>query len=217
VTRLGGIGAIAAVAALLAFGATAASAATWAGETHGKLYRANRLASGGSSWHGSFWFRTDRHGRVHGEAVVAYEPTLDLSGASNALSYIRGQAGAALSLLGPWGAAASNAGLSQIVGFGTSFQSAEAIRRGPLTGQLSGGRLTLDWKKVKGVRYSVELVMAAGNNAKVSSGTAGLPTPFKGSGRVLSGQFAVRSAESRSSKGGTSERKGSYWAAHRVG
>src|SRR5919109_636563 len=172
-----------AVAALLAFSATAAPAAEWAGETHGKLYRANRLASGGSSWHGSFWLRTDRDGRVHGEAVVAYEPTLDLSGASNALSFIRTQAGAALSLLGPWGAAANNAGLSQIVGFGASFRSAEAIRRGPLTGRLSRGRLTLDWKKVKGVPYTVELVMAGGNNQKITSGSAALPNPFKGSGR----------------------------------
>ena len=87
-----------------------------------------------------------------------------------------------------------------------------------MTGQLDNGRLTLRWPdKVRGVHYTVDLVMAAGANAKVTSGTAGPVNPFKGSGRVIGGRFAVRSSETRSSDDGTAGRLGTYWAAHRVG
>lgn len=220
--RAGTIAVTGALLALCAFGAPSASAATWAGETHGKLHRSNRLAAGGASWHGSFWFRAGRDGRVRGEAVVAYEPELDLTGATNAVGYIRDRLSDGLGLIpgvfGEFATPIGKAGLGSIVGFDTSFRSAEAIRRGPLTGRLDNGRLTLRWlTKVRGVPYTVRFVVTGGLGQTVSSGTSALPSPFTGSARVIGGSFAVRSAESRSSKGDTSERKGSYWAAHRVG
>jgi hypothetical protein len=220
--QAGTIAVVGALIALCAFGATTASAATWAGETHGKLHRANRLAAGGASWHGSFWFTTDRDGRVRGEAVVAYEPELDLTGATNAVNYIRDRIsdglGGVTGIFGAFAAPIAKAGLGSIVGFDTSFRSAEAIRRGRLTGQLRKGRLTLRWPdKVRGVPYTVRFVVTGGLGETVTSGTSALPDPFTGSARVIGRGFAVRSAESRSSKGDTSERKGSYWAAHRVG
>ena len=211
--------AAAVIGALCALGGSAAtaSAATWTGETHGKLERSSRLASGGSSWHGSFWFTTDRRGGVRGQAVIAYEPRLELTGLNNAIGYIRSYAGTALGLLGPYGSAISGAGLSQIVGAGVSFRSAMAIRRGTLSGSLRKGRLTLRMNgKLPGIPYDVNLILATGSR-RIDGGRAGIRDPFSGAGDVVGGRTAVRTFENRSKDGGVTEQVGSYWVAHRTG
>jgi hypothetical protein len=195
---------------------TTASADTWTGSTHGKVLRSNRLVSGGASWHGDFWFTTDRRGGVHGFAVVAYEPVVDVSGITNAIGYIRSFTGTALGLLGPYGAAVSGAGLSQIVGASVTFKQGAAIRRGPLTGELSGRRLTLRWKKPAGVPYDINFVLATGSK-KIGGGKAGLRNPFGTTGDRLDRRGAVYSSQRRSNDDGVTESFGSYWIATRVG
>jgi hypothetical protein len=197
-------------------GAGTASADTWTGSTHGKVLRSNRLLNGGSSWHGDFWFRTDRRGGVHGYAVIAYEPVVDVSGITNAVGYIRSFGSTALGLLGPYGAAVSGSVLSQIVGASVTFKQAAAIRRAPLTGQLSGRRLTLRWKKPAGVKYDINFVLATGSK-RIGGGTAGLRNPFGTTGDRLDGSGAVYSSQRRSKEDGVTESFGSYWIATRVG
>jgi hypothetical protein len=205
-------------AATVALGAGEARAATrWAGETHGSVHRSNRLASGGASWNGSFWFRVLRNGTVKGEAVVAYTPAIDLGGAHQALNMIRDIAGLPLSLL-PYGfgGLVSTIGVPSIVGFSVDFGAATAIRRGRLTGSLDDGRLTLRWPgKLEGVPYDLTAIKKVGQE-KISSGTAGLHDPFEGGARNRDG-FAVHETQSRSTSDGVTERVGTYWAAHRVG
>lgn len=211
--------AIAVIAAVIAFGAAAtatASAATWTGHVHGKLLRSDRLISGGTSWNGDFWFTTNRRGAVRGFAVVAYEPVVDVSGFTAAIGYVRAIGGTALGLLGPFGSAASGAVLGQIVGAGVSFRSTEAIRRGPLTGQLDGRRLALHWnERLRGIPYDINFVLASGTR-KIGSGTASLRSPFQGAGRLMRGRAAVHSSEARSTPGGLAQSVGSYWIATRV-
>jgi hypothetical protein len=210
---------VAVMAAVLAgLCAGEAQAATrWAGETHGSVHRANRLASGGVSWDGSFWFRAARDGTIRGQAVVAYEPTIDLGGAHTALGYIRDIGGAAASLL-PYGfgTVLGTVGVTQLVGFSVDFKTATAIRRGRLTGRIAGDQVLLRWPgKLKGVPYDLTAIEKAGQDT-FASGTAALHDPFKGLAGIKGG-FAVHTSQSSSSDDGTSEKIGSYWAAHRVG
>jgi hypothetical protein len=72
-----------------------------------------------------------------------------------AIGYVRAIGGTALGLLGPFG-------------------STEAIRRGPLTGQLDGRRLALHWnERLRGIPYDINFVLASGTR-KIGSGTASL-------------------------------------------
>ena len=205
-------------AGTVALGAAEAGAATrWAGETHGSVHRANRLASGGVSWHGSFWFRAARDGTIRGQAVVAYEPTISLDGAHTALGYIRDVTGAASSLL-PYGfgTVLDTVGVTQLIGFSVEFDSPTAIRRGRLTGRIAGDQVLLRWPgKLKGVPYTLTAIEKA-TQEKIADGTAVLRDPFKGLARVKGG-VAVHASQSRSDDGGTDEKVGAYWAAHRVG
>jgi hypothetical protein len=208
------------IGALCALGGSAATAsgATWTGETHGKLERSSRLVSGGTTWHGSFSFTTDRRGAVRGQAVIAYEPRLDLSGLNNAIGYIRSYVGTTLSVLGPFGSAISGVGLSQILGASVSFRSAMAIRRGTLTGSLRKGRLTLRMNgKLPGIPYDTNLVLATAGSKRIDGGRAGIRSPFTGAGDVVGRRMAVHSSENRSKDGGVTEQVGSYWMAHRTG
>ena len=127
--RRAAIAVVAMACAVGALAATTASAATWTGTARGKIQRSNRLVSGGTSWHGNFWFTTDRAGAVRGHAVVAYEPFVDVSGLTNAIGYVKTVGSTAVGLLGPFGAAASGAVLGQIVGAGVSFKSTMANPR----------------------------------------------------------------------------------------
>jgi hypothetical protein len=209
---------VALIAAVIAgLGASEAQAARWAGETHGTLYRSNRLAAGGHSWEGSFTFTTRADGSVRGYAVVVYTPTLDLSGTDNALGFVRDVVPAAFGLFGPFEGAVAQAGVTSILGFDVAFKRATVIRRGPLTGRAGNGRVTLNWPgKLAGIPYDVNMVIPGGEK-KISSGSAALRNPFKGSGRVEARGFVVRSAQARSNSEGTAESSASYWAAHRVG
>jgi hypothetical protein len=216
VKRLG-IALVAALCAAGAFAATTASAASWTGTANGKVLRSHKLVSGGTTWRGNFWFTTSRSGAVRGHAVVAYEPVVDVSGLTNAIGYVKTVGSTAVGLLGPFGAAASGAVLGQVVGAGVSFKSAMAIRRGPLTGQLSGNRLTLRWnEKLRGIPYDINFVLASGTE-KIGSGEAALRSPFRGSAELVDGA-AVHAAEPKPGKDGdVTEMTGSYWVAHRVG
>jgi hypothetical protein len=198
--------------------ATTASADTWAGTTHGKVLRSTKLVSGGSSWRGNFWFTIDRGGRVHGYAVVAYEPVVDVAGLTNAIGYVRTVGSTALGLLGPFGSAAAGAGLGQIVGAGVSFKEAMAIRRGKLTGRLdtAKGKLTLDWKQPSAIRYDINLVLASGTE-RIGGGFAQLRSRYHGSGRRIGRGAFVFADEDNSTSDGVKETIGSYWAANRVG
>lgn len=208
---------LALVAGMLALGAAQAEAATrWSGETHGSVHRSNRLAAGGSSWDGSFWFRIARDGTIKGEAVVAYKPEIDLGGANQALNLIRDVVGVPVSMLPfGFGAAIDKIGLPATIGFSVGFRDATAIRRGRLTGRLAGGRILLRWPQaVKGVPYELTAITKTGSES-ISTGTADLYDPFKGAARNRNG-FAVHETQTRST-GDVDERIGAYWAAHRIG
>jgi hypothetical protein len=199
------------------FGAADASAATWTGEAHGKVLRSTRLVTGGTNWRGSLWFKTNRDGAVHGYAVVAYEPVVDVGGLNNAIGYVKTVGSTAVGLLGPFGSAASGAVLGQVVGAGVSFKSALAIRRGPLTGRLKGNKLTLRWKaELPGIPYDVNFVLASGTE-RIGGGEAALGDPFESEAqRVGRGAVVSTSESSTQPEGGVTRLSGSYWAAHRV-
>jgi hypothetical protein len=204
---------LALVAGMLALGAAQADAATvWSGETHGSVHRSNRLASGGHSWDGTFRFSVGAGGDVHGYAVVAYTPELDMSGTDNALGFIRDVVPAAFGLLGPLEGAAANAGLTSIIGFDVAFKQGTAIRRGRLSGHMANGRITLNWPKARGIPYDVKMVLP-GSEQKVSAGRATLHNPFRGAGQVVSPGLAVHASQ----PGSAADSSGVYWAAQRVG
>lgn len=196
---------------------TPASAATWIGTTHGKASAANRWVSGGADWHGNFWFSTGRGGSVHGYAIVGYEPSIDVGGLNNMINYIKGIAGLPLGILGPYAPAAGAIGLGNIIGVAVSFHEGMAIRQGPLSGSIGGGRLTLRWgAKPKGIPYDIVFQLVSGNK-RIGGGTFGLHDPFQGSARLLGGRQAVKSSESKGTAKGVARQVGSYWVAHRVG
>ena len=205
-----------AVGLVCALAAMPASAATWHGTAHGKIKRSSRLVEGGTTWQGDFWFTTNRRGDVRGQAIVAYEPSVDVGGITNAIVYIRDVTSAALGMLGPWGEVAAGAGLTQIVGANVSFDSAMAIRRGALTGTLEHGRLNLDWhSKLPGIPYDIAFQLVSGTK-RIGGARATLRSPFRGAGRLMGRQTAVFSDESHSSEGDVEQSVGSYWVAHRV-
>jgi hypothetical protein len=207
--------------ALAALGATQVSAADWSGTARGKIERSSRLVSGGSSWQGSFWFTTGRGGRVRGHAVVAYEPSVNVSGLNNAIAYAKAVVSGALGAVGGLGVLGAFAGqigtqsLGLIVGAGVSFKQAMAVREGPLTGRLNGGRLTLRWKRPSGVPYDISLQYVA-SSERIGGGTAALPSPFRGAARVTNGRHAVSVSQPPPGTGDVTETNGSYWMADRV-
>jgi hypothetical protein len=212
--RWAGVGLAVGLACALA--ATPASAATWRGTAHGKFERSSRLVEGGTTWQGDFWFETNRRGDVRGHAIVAYEPSVQVDGITNAIVYIRDVTSAAMGMLGPWGEVAAGAGLTQIVGANVSFDSAMAVRQGDLTGKLQHGRLNLDWhSKLPGIPYNIEFQLVSATK-RVGGGRAALRSPFSGAGRLMGRRTAVFSDESHSSEGDVEQTVGSYWVAHRV-
>jgi hypothetical protein len=208
--------------ALAVLSAGRASAASWSGTAHGKIERSTRLVSGGTSWQGNFWFTTGRGGTVRGHAVVGYEPSVNVSGLNNAIAYAKAVVSGALGAvggLGVLGSFASQIGtqsLGLIVGAGVSFKQAMAVREGPLTGRLSGGRLSLRWKRPSGIPYDISL-QYVGTSERIGGGTAALPSPFKGAAQVTNGRHAVSVSQPQPSTGGVTETNGSYWVANRVG
>jgi hypothetical protein len=212
------IAAVSVLCAAIFVGATTASAATWTGTAHGKILRANRLVSGGTTWRGNFWFTTSPSGAVRGHAVIAYEPVVDVAGLTNAIGYVRTVGSTAVGLLGPFGAAAGGAVLGQIVGAGVSFKSAMAVRRGPLRGQFTGSRLKLRWNaKLEGIPYDINFVLASGTE-RIGGGKAALRSPFQGAADMVDRRVAVYASEKPpKSSGGVTEMVGSYWIATRGG
>jgi hypothetical protein len=216
--RARGIAVIGLICAVSAFAATSASAATWTGTTHGKILRSTRLVSGGTTWEGDFWFRTSRRGAVRGQAVVAYEPSIDVSGLNNALNYIKSVAGVPLGLLGPYGGFVNTVGLGQIVGTNVSFQAAKAVHRGPLSGTLRRGRLTLRWNaRLPGIPYDLYFQLV-NRSERIGGGRFAVRNPFlrgDGAGDVENGRHAVNTSQSRTQDGDVTQTVGSYWVAHR--
>ena len=211
-----GLGVLTAIA-LLGASSGPASAANWIGATHGRVSAASRWVSGGSSWHGDFWFSTDRRGDVHGYAIVAYQPAIDVSGLNNAIAYIKSVTGAALgAVLGPFAPVVNTVGLGQIVGVAVSFRETSAIRQGPLSGSLHGGQLRLNWSApLKGVPYDIVFQLVS-TNQHIGGGTAPIHNPFRAAARMLDRRHALNATESSTSKDGVATMTGSYWVAHRV-
>jgi hypothetical protein len=212
--RAGAIGIVGLL--LCALAATSAQAASWRGNAYGKIVRSNRLVSGGTTWHGDFWFKTNRDGKISGHAIVAYEPNVDVSGLTNAIGYVKTTTGAALGLLGPFGTAASAAGLGQIVGASVSFDSAMAVREGELAGVLHQGRLNLRWKAhPQGIPYDIALQLVSGSE-RIGGGRAALANPVQGDAKPAGRRNFVYADETRSNADGVKELVGSYYVAHRA-
>jgi hypothetical protein len=209
-------GSLALIVTVLAIPATA-HAATWIGTTHGKITRSNRWVSGTTTWHGDFWFQTGRRGAVHGEAVIGYEPAIDVSGLNNVINYIKTEVGAAVGpLLGPCAPVVGAIGLDQIVGVSVSFNESLAVRRGSLTGTLHGGRLSLSWSaRIKGIPYNITFELISGSKP-IGGGNAALHDPFSAVGRLDGAGHAVSTSESHSNDNGVAQQTGSYWVAHRL-
>jgi hypothetical protein len=201
-----------------ALAATPASAATWTGTTHGKFLRSDSLLSGGTSWRGSFWFTTDREGRVRGRAVVGYEPSVDVTGLNAAITYIRDITTVPISALAaPFGAAITAVGPGQIVGTSVSFRESMAVRRGRISGLLRGGRLNLRWNgSLADIPYDINFRLATEGTQKIGDGTLGLPDPFPKAADVIGRRHAESSSQSESKPEGVTQRVGSYWVAHRL-
>ena len=91
-----------------------------------------------------------------------------------------------------------------------------AIRRGPLSGSIGGGGLTLHWAaNTKGTPYDIVFELVTGNN-HIDGGTAALHNPFQGAATLTGRGHAVNSSESQSNGGGVTRQVGSYWVAHRI-
>jgi hypothetical protein len=207
---------IAVLCAATTAGAAQAEAATWSGSAHGKIQRSTRLVSGGTTWQGDFWLNVHRGGRVTGRAVVGYQPNVDVGCLNNAVGYVKTVGSTALGLLGPFGSAASAAGLGQIVGVSVSFNEAMAVRRGKLTGRLHAGKLSLRWdSELKGIPYDIAFQLVSGSEP-IGRGRAALRSPFTGDAKLVDRGHAVYDDEDNSTSGGVKEVSGSYWVAHRV-
>lgn len=194
-----------------------AGASTWVGSARGIIKRSNSLVSGGTSWQGTFRIRVGRGGAVHGYATVGYTPNIDVTGLNNALDYLRSNIGAGFGLLGPFGTIVASTQLSTIEGVQVSFGEAMAVRRGPLSGTLGGGRLALNWNgPLKSIPYRILLTLLGGNSKRIGTGTAPLRDPFTAAARLVQNGEAVASSESNSKPGGIAQQVDSYWVAHRV-
>jgi hypothetical protein len=181
------------------------------------MLRSDDLLSGGASWRGEFWFTTDRNGGVRGQAVVGYEPSVDVTGLNSAIGYIRDVAAGAIGLLQPpFGTVVSTVGVSQIVGTGVRFHESMAVRRGRISGRLHGGKLTLKWDgHLADIPYDINFRLATGSE-KIGGGALGLPSPFAEDAQVTNRRHAVASTQSDSKPGGVTQLVGSYWVAHRM-
>src|ERR1041384_2685458 len=84
---------------------TDTQAGLWTGMTQTVRSRSTKLLSAGYTARGEYWFRVDKAGSVTGYAVVAFEPTADLSGLNARVDAAKDIAGTLLgaigSLLGP--------------------------------------------------------------------------------------------------------------------
>lgn len=202
--------------AALGVGAQAARASTWVGSSRGALVRSSNLVSGGTRWHGTFRFTVGRGGAVHGYAVAGFDPQVDVSGFNNAIAYIKSVAGAELGLLGPFAGPVSSVGLASIIGVSVSFDDAMAVRRGPLTGRLAHGHLTLHWgARLKPIGYKLGLE-TPGHTKRIGTGHVPLQNPFARAGSAVQrGEIVASSQKHGSSKGITTSR-GTYWVAHRT-
>jgi hypothetical protein len=209
-------GCVAAVAVWALATSGVASAALWTGTTQGKFKRSSRLVEGAIDWRGNFWFRTDRSGNARGYAVVTYEPDSSVEGLNDAVGYVRDVAGAGIGALGLFAGAVGQAALGQIIGTDVSFESAAAVRQGPLTGRVANGRVSLRWQaKLDPVPYDIELLVVEGSQ-RVGGGTLKLQNPFDGSAQRVAPRGVVFSTDTSDESRGVTEQRGSYWVANRV-
>jgi hypothetical protein len=209
-----------ACAAAVAVGALAtsgdASAALWTGTTQGKFERSSRFVKGAIDWRGNLWFRTDRRGNARGYAVVTYHPDSSVDGLNDAVGYVRDVAGAGIGALGDFAGVVGQAALGQIIGADVSFESAAAVRQGPLVGRVENGRVNLRWQAdLKPIGYDIELLVVEGSQ-KIGGGTLRLRDPFDGTAKRVAPRGVVAETDTSSESRGVTEQRGSFWMASRV-
>jgi hypothetical protein len=207
---------VASVAAWALATSGVASAALWTGNTQGKFERTSRLVEGAVEWHGNFWFRTDRAGNARGYAVVTYEPDSNVDGLNDAIGYVRDVAGAGIGAIGPFAGVVGQAALGQIIGTDISFKSAAAVRKGPLTGRVADGRVSLQWQaKLEPITYDIELVVVEGTQ-RIGGGKLKLQNPFDGTAQRVAPRGVAFSTDTSNESRGVTEQRGSFWVANRV-
>jgi hypothetical protein len=193
-----------------------ATAALWTGTTQGTFERSSRFVEGAVDWRGSFWFETDRRGNARGYAVVAYRPDSSVDGLNDAVGYVRDVAGAGIGALGDFAGVVGQAALGQIIGADVSFESAAAVRRGPLTGRVDNGRVNLRWQaELDPIPYDIDLLVVEGSQ-RIGGGTLKLRDPFEGTARRVAPRGVVASTDTNHEANGVTEQLGSFWLANRV-
>jgi hypothetical protein len=220
--RASAISVIALLCAVGLFIATPASAARWIGTVQGTSTKTTKLASGGFSWQGSFWFHVRKSGAVDGFGMVGYQPSLNLTLLNNALTYVRDVSTDFVNLLPPpWGPIVNAAGPRQIIGTYVEFRDSMGVRAGPISGRKKGNKLTLKWDlPPDSLRYEI-YVRFVGGSQRIGSSNAPLPDPFASSesGKPLVGHIASRGQAWTVNPEGPSPsgpRVSSYWVAHKV-
>jgi hypothetical protein len=193
-----------------------ASAALWTGSTQGRFERSSRLVEAAVDWRGNFWFRTDRRGNAHGYAIVAFEPDSSVDGLNDAVGYVRDVASAGIGALGDFAGVVGQAALGQIIGTDVSFESAAAVRRGPLVGRVENGRVNLRWQaKLDPIDYDIELLVVEGSQ-RIGGGHLRLRDPFAGAARRVAPRGVVYSTDTSHDSHGVTQQRGTFWMATRV-
>jgi hypothetical protein len=230
------LGALASLAALLPLAPVAAApdtdidtqahAGMWTGMTQTVRSRSTMLLSAGYTARGEYWFRIDKAGNVTGYAVVAFEPTADLSGLNARVDAAKDIAGTFLgaigSLLGPAevGMMGPELSISTLLGARVDWTDPMLVLRGPISGRMAHGGLSLQWANKQPGSIPATLVISyLKRDEPVSKGgklNFPIDTPWPGEAAAVDpkAQHMVASGTKPSSKGEVSDSTSWAWTAH---
>ena len=199
-------------------GVEEASAAQWVGSMQGTAGKSSRWVSAGSTMRGDFSFTVGRGGQLRGFATAAYQPTFDTDRVNALISYAKGATASALGAAGIFGGLAANQ-LNLIVGLKIKYPDPMPVRRGPITGTIRNGTISINWAgrdKDDGVPFTAVLANLK-KDQRLTSGKLTIPMPFARDAQVTGGRLAVAQGGVKSKDEGVTFESRTYWSAYKIG
>jgi hypothetical protein len=200
-------------------GAEEASAAQWVGSMQGTAGKSTRWVSGGSTMRGDFTFTVARNGQLRGFATAAYQPTFDTDRINALIGYAKGATAGALGAAGIFGGLAANQ-LNLIVGLKIDYPDPMPVRRGPITGKVRNGTISIAWAspdKDDGVPFR-SILANLNKDKQLASGKLAIPMPFARDADISGGRLAVAQGGGKlTDKEGVTFESRTYWSAYKIG
>jgi hypothetical protein len=194
----------------------------WVGSIQQTFSRSSKWFGAGYTAHGDFWFKVDEKGNASGNAAVAYQPSFDSAGADAAIQYAKDVQETSLGVFGiPGGVVATADGLGKMIGIKADYPDPMPVRRGPISGRISHGQLSLHWNGYtpQGLPFVISLSYIDKDDV-ISKKSLSVTAPWPGSAAISAEadrQLAVATDKKRSVKDGVTEVSGTYWSARQAG